>query len=219
VVTVTLIVALTLIIFFFPVSVSQAIGVFGLVALYTFCLVAFCIHFSLLTIKRNFPCIPTALAAALLISFLDLNDNDAVRALTHKEAVEAPYDDTRSAADQFVAWYENHAAEMANYDEYPVYIVAAEGGGIYAAAQRAMWSVFQQRCSRLHARHRCSVDLQCSGARRCNRLGRRSLILVEVFNNLRSEGCDRLVTGRGLAAGLAETIQVDYLLQVLNVAL
>jgi predicted chitinase len=138
-ITVALILGVSLLVFLFPVAVAETVGVFGLVALYSLCLVALCIHFSLLTIKRNIPFIPIALTAALLISLLDLNDNDTVRDLTAGEAVEAPYDDHRSAAEQFLAWYESRASDVAKYDEYPVYVVAAEGGGIYAAYQTAIF--------------------------------------------------------------------------------
>jgi predicted chitinase len=128
---------LTVALVLMPVILPQAIGVFSVLALFTLCVIAFCIHLSLLTIKYRFPFIPALFAFALLLAFLDLNDDHDVRALTQTNAV-ASSDSLPSAADQFEKWYRTRPAG-ANFDEYPVYIVAAQGGGIYAAYQTAIF--------------------------------------------------------------------------------
>ena len=138
-ITVTLIIGVTLSIYLASVAIPQAIGVLGLVAIYVVCLVAACVHFTLLTIKQNFPFIPVALAAAALIAVLDLNDNHDVRELSTLDRAMPTFDDRRAAGEQFKAWYESRASKIANYEEYPVYVVAAEGGGIYAAYQTAIF--------------------------------------------------------------------------------
>jgi predicted chitinase len=121
----------------FPVSLPQAVGVFGILALFTLCIVAFCVHLSLLTIRYRFPFIPALFAFALVLSFLDVNDDHDVRQLTGPSAA-ARNESLPSAADQFEKWYRSRPT-VANYDEYPVYIVAAQGGGIYAAYQAAIF--------------------------------------------------------------------------------
>jgi predicted chitinase len=123
----------------FPVRLPQAIGVFGILALFTFCIVAFCVHLSLLTIDYRFPFIPALFVLALLFSFLDVNDDHDVRALTGPSAAALNGSGgLPSAAQQFEKWYRSRPA-VANFDEYPVYIVAAQGGGIYAAYQTAIF--------------------------------------------------------------------------------
>jgi predicted chitinase len=126
----------TLALLFFPVILPQAIGVFGILALFTCCIVAFCVHLSLLTIDYRFPFIPALIAFALLLAFLDVNDDHGVRELTGSNAVAS--NSMPRAAEQFEKWYKSRPA-AANYDEYPVYIVAAQGGGIYAAYQTAIF--------------------------------------------------------------------------------
>jgi predicted chitinase len=123
----------------FPVALPQALGVFGIVALFALCTVAFCVHFALLTIKYRFPFIPVILGCALVFALLDLNDNHTVRGLTDQQASAGSSGAVAVAAEQFETWYESRLPALATYDEYPVYIVAAQGGGIYAAYQTAMF--------------------------------------------------------------------------------
>jgi predicted chitinase len=135
-ITVILVVSISLVFIISPVYFPQMIGSFGILALFTLCLVAFCVHLSLLTIKWHFPVIPTLLLIVFAFAFFDLNDDHRVRSLT---------DETKSgaiqplAADEFEKWYENRLPALASYDDYPVYIVASEGGGIYAAYQTAIF--------------------------------------------------------------------------------
>jgi hypothetical protein len=50
---------------------------------------------------------------------------DRMRARAHAQRVNCwrgrwrTYDDRRSAVEQFLAWYETRASDLANYDEYP----------------------------------------------------------------------------------------------------
>ena len=118
----------------FPVKLPQVVGVFGIAALFTLCTVAFCVHFALLTAKYQFPFISSILVVALLIALFDLNDNHDIRALDA-----TPTQPVSTAAEQFEKWYESRLPALATYDEFPVYVVAAQGGGIYAAYQTAIF--------------------------------------------------------------------------------
>ena len=52
----------------------------------------------------------------------------------------------KSAAEEFEQWYASRP-DLEVYDEYPVYIVAAQGGGMYAADQTAIFlSRLQDNC-------------------------------------------------------------------------
>lgn len=137
VLSITAICAITAALVFLPVILPQAIGVFSILALFALCIIAFCVHLSLLTIKYRFPFIPALFAFALLLAFLDLNDDHDVRTLPQAAAT-ASSESLPGAADQFEKWYRSRSA-AANYDEYPVYVVAAQGGGIYAAYQAAIF--------------------------------------------------------------------------------
>src|SRR5262249_26970061 len=64
-------------------------------------------------------------------------DNHNVRILTESSA--GPGGSVPVASEQFQKWYESRLPALANYEEYPVYIVAAQGGGIYAAYQTAIF--------------------------------------------------------------------------------
>jgi predicted chitinase len=129
--------AVTITFFFIPVTLPQALGVFGILAMYALCIVAFSAHLSLLTIKYRFPFIPALCALALAFSLFDINDNHNVRELHSSNGV-ASNESLPNAADQFEKWYKSRPG-LSNYDEYPVYIVAAQGGGIYAAYQTAIF--------------------------------------------------------------------------------
>jgi predicted chitinase len=133
--TVFLIVALTITFFVFPVRLPQFIGVFGIIALFTFCVVAFLVHFSLLTINFTFPFIPLILVGAALFSIADLNDNHEIRLIEGSTPAPEPI----SVEQAFQNWFAIRPDQHAYSDEYPVYIVAAQGGGIYAAYQTAVF--------------------------------------------------------------------------------
>lgn len=117
-----------------PVAFPQAIGVFGIVAIFALCVVAFCVHFSLLTIEHRLPLIPSLFGLVVIFALFDLNDNHDVRPLEKPQPPAA----SGTAAETFRQWYESRP-DLADYDEYPVYVVAAQGGGIYAAYQTAIF--------------------------------------------------------------------------------
>lgn len=121
-----------------PVPLPQLLTVFGILALFTLCLVAFCLYFSLLTIEYRLPVISGLLVAAFVLSLLDWNDNHVIRVLVAQKDAGGSRPTAKTAAEEFERWYENRP-NIAAYDEYPVYIVAAQGGGMYAAYQTAVF--------------------------------------------------------------------------------
>lgn len=123
-----------------PVPIATGLGVFGLLAVFTLSISAATTHLSVLTLRHNFPYLPSLLLYALAISAFDLNDNHSVRAVPPERSAEVLTRDVSPATNwQFEDWYRSRP-DLADYpDGYPVYIVAAQGGGIYAAYQTAIF--------------------------------------------------------------------------------
>jgi hypothetical protein len=94
------------------------------------------------------PVLVFACLAAFLFSFLGWNNNHAIRETT----LETPRPVFNAAGPQleFESWYRSRKDLdhfMAQKRKYPVYIIAARGGGIYAAAQEVIFlSRMQDQC-------------------------------------------------------------------------
>lgn len=143
--TVALIAAVTTAFLFSPVRLPQVLGVFGILAVFTICIVSFCIHLSLLTIKHEIPFLPIIFAWCLLLAFLDVNDNHSIRTMPAASDGGGKADNSSLpprllAGDAFVKWLQqphrlNYAKARSGSEakKYPVFIITAQGGGIYAA--------------------------------------------------------------------------------------
>lgn len=140
----------------YPVGFASALGSFGVLALFTVCLTAVCVHLSLITIRDRIPYIPLILICVLLISLFDLNDNHGVRTLSVKSAAdgEASMPKRVNAAAAFEAWLNQRGLPIGgpyNKNPYPVFIVTAQGGGIYAAYNAAIFLArMQDLCPTFH---------------------------------------------------------------------
>jgi hypothetical protein len=83
--------------------------------------------------RFGIPVVMLAVLAALAFSIFDLNDNHVVRSVQSKNSGVGKYADA-----QFRAWYESRADRAAYRSEpYPVFVVSAAGGGLYAAEYTA----------------------------------------------------------------------------------
>ena len=130
-------IALIVVVFvLFPVGLPRLLGEFGVLCLFAICLVAFTVHFSILTIRLHFPFIPIFLGLALAFSLLDLNDDHNIRSL---ESNTTSLPEKLSSGDAFRKWHQARLPDIDQYDDYPVYIVTAQGGGIYAAYATALF--------------------------------------------------------------------------------
>jgi hypothetical protein len=123
--SVAIIAAVTAVFIFWPDKPAQLLGTFGVVAVFSLCVTAFCVHISLLTIRRKFPFFPIIFSFALLFAALDINDNHYIRTF------EEPQDFRLSAGQAFVKWISqpsrmtHRASEGGSDDSYPVFIVTA----------------------------------------------------------------------------------------------
>ena len=133
--TIAFIGILTLAVYASPVSLPQKVGAFGIIALFALCVTAFTTHASLLSARSKIPLIPLLFVAALVVSMASLTDNHGVRLLDKPP----PISGQDSVSLQFTKWFEARPDRETFADEYPVYVVAAQGGGIYAANQTALF--------------------------------------------------------------------------------
>jgi hypothetical protein len=115
-----------------------------------------CIHLSLLATKRRIPIIPIVLLYAAVLAYFDLNDDHNIREFAATPAVVGRPD----AGKAFLNWLDKHISASARSsntkDEdsakpYSVFIVAAQGGGIYAAFNTAVFlSRMEDLCPDFH---------------------------------------------------------------------
>jgi predicted chitinase len=134
-----LILGVTAAFYFMPVALPRLLGSFGVFALFAICIIAFISNFSLLGIRYRFPFTALPCLLAAVFSLDNINDNHAIRRLSSSDPATLKEADTRTAKDQFKAWLETRP-DRGNYpDGYPVYIVSAQGGGLYAAYQSAIF--------------------------------------------------------------------------------
>ncbi len=130
----------------FPREFADVLGPVVVLFLFLFFL---CVITSLLSYiydRFQFPATATLLAAALAWSLLGINNNHAIRTIS-TTAPELP-----DATTAFASWLKQRP-DLNDYATYPVYVVAAEGGGVYAAAHAAsLLARIQDNCPAF-ARH------------------------------------------------------------------
>ena len=126
-----------------PLALPRAIGTFAVVSTFAICLTLFSAYFSLLTIRYKLPIIPLIVSTAYLFSYCDLNDNHRIRLLRTRSENDVSHSAAVPlASDEFLKWL-TCRPDLRRYTEtqhkYPVYVVSAQGGGIYAAYQAAIF--------------------------------------------------------------------------------
>jgi predicted chitinase len=126
-----------------PVWLPQRLGTFALIALYALLIVAFCIHISLATLHYKLPYFPIIFLFVIVFSVADLTDNHEIRLLDQPPSQSAQSD----VSVGFKKWFESRDDIKQYKQEYPVYLVAAQGGGIYAAYETAIFLArMQDQC-------------------------------------------------------------------------
>lgn len=141
--TMAAIIGVTWLFLTYPVTLPQQVGTFTLIAMYALLIVAFCINISRATIRSRFPWLPVIFFLVLVFSWADLNDNHEIRLLDHPPSVSTQND----VAAEFARWFQGRDDVGQYKDEYPVYLVAAQGGGIYAAYETAIFLArMQDQC-------------------------------------------------------------------------
>lgn len=175
--TIVLIAAVTALFIAMPVMLPQILGVFGVTTIFVLSVAGFLIHFSLLSIRDRLPYIPAIFALAVIAALFDWNDNHAVRTvydplsatgdpaptIAKRSSSERLSAADTTAEDEFRKWYESRD-DLAAFEEYPVYIVTAQGGGIYAAYQSAIFLARLQDYCPAFAHHLFAISSVSGGS-------------------------------------------------------
>lgn len=128
----------------FPVPIGQALGSISVFAIFIGCLAMNATGLSMWSRHLDFPIIPALLAVAGFLAWTDLNNDHELRRVDKTgrqvNSSEPPTANVMgNVEDEFAKWYDARIdkdnAEFNGDQGYPVYIVASQGGGIYAAAQ------------------------------------------------------------------------------------
>jgi hypothetical protein len=127
---------------FQPVRVPGAIGTLAITAIF-FAMIAYILtHFATLTERWKVPIVTPVVLFAVLNAWTGLSDNHRARSDISKEKLP-------ELEQAFVDWYKARR-DRANYEgkrPYPIYLVSAEGGGIYAAYNAASFlATLQDEC-------------------------------------------------------------------------
>ena len=140
-----LVLAVTTVFVLTAVAVPQALGALTIFNLFIICLVLFLTLLDLLGRRSGIPIITVLVIVAVVASVLELNNNHDIRTWKRREAFEKP-----DVAQAFGAWYGSRKDRKFYEDRnrpYPVYIVAARGGGLYAAYHTAKFLArLQDQC-------------------------------------------------------------------------
>src|SRR5262249_3355679 len=121
-------------------GLAASLGTIAVVAVFTALLAVMLTGLHIDFYRSGWSILALACLAALLFSVYDWNGNHVIH--------ELPLKDPRSVFDAagpqlaFESWYRSRK-DLAHFDgkahKYPVFIIAARGGGIYAAAQEAIF--------------------------------------------------------------------------------
>jgi hypothetical protein len=140
-----LVLAVTIIFSLTVVAVPQALGALTIFNVFVICLVLFLTMLDILGRRSGIPFITICVIVAVVASVFELNNNHGIRTWKRNEAFEKPH-----VVRAFEAWYRSRK-DRQFYEErnrpYPVYIVAARGGGLYAAYHTAKFLArLQDQC-------------------------------------------------------------------------
>lgn len=153
-ITLVIVVGCTVLFVYRPVDLPSKLTPFGVLALFAVCIVALCVHASLVTIRDRIPYIPLCLLFILLLSYLDLNDNHHLRPLVTQTPSQDSLLQVRPTAKvAFQDWLRQRGLGSADgvRSTYPVFVVTAQGGGIYAAYNAAVFLArMQDLCPKFH---------------------------------------------------------------------
>jgi NADH:ubiquinone oxidoreductase subunit 6 (subunit J) len=132
----------------YPVAIAQAITPFGIICLFFMVLTLIVAAPNLVSRKWELPAGMLVLFFAAVLSLLGFNDNHRIRTVLASEGESRGQPKPETIAKGFEAWFQERK-DKERYAVYPIYIVATEGGGIYAAHRTATFlSDLQDRCPR-----------------------------------------------------------------------
>jgi predicted chitinase len=166
--TLAVVIAIAFAFVLLPVSLPQLLGAFGILAAFTLGLTAICIHLSLVTIRTRIPLIPIVLMTVLVISYFDRNDDHLIRTLPVEVAsADEAMPPRVLAGDAFLSWLRQRGLEPSKPSgghPFPVFVVTAQGGGIYAAYNAAVFLSRMQDLCPTFRRHLFAISAVSGGS-------------------------------------------------------
>jgi hypothetical protein len=140
-----------------PVSAAITVGPIGQVCIFAAITLIVISIISFWSDRRGVPLVGFILVYVAGISWFGLNDSHRVFSLPVTSVNEEAQAAIPSVQDMFVRWY-NARPDLAAFQRYPVYVIAAQGGGIYAAYHTASSiGAFQDACPSF-ARHTFAIS-------------------------------------------------------------
>lgn len=199
-----------------PLSAAALLGPVASLALFCFFLLTFLSVFDRIYALRGIPVVTCLAVVAMVSSCLEWNNNHWIRDLPADSKADPPL----KLADAFSKWVEERKDIHHFRDKgrpYPVYIVSAEGGGIYAALHAAATlGRLQDSCPRF-AQHLFAISGVSGGS-----VGS-ALFAAAASRSARNEkdlGCEPLTRNGGDFQTLAaEFFENDFLTPVVLGAL
>ena len=129
-----------------PTQFAKAVTPLGIICLFFAVLISVTCALNALSDKTNFPVLSSMVFFALAFALLGWNDNHRIRLIEGSPNGQRGVEN--NAGRQFSTWL---AARQDKdlYETYPIYIVTAEGGGIYSAFRTATFlSNLEDQCPR-----------------------------------------------------------------------
>lgn len=161
-----------------PIALTQTVGSLSIIAFFMVALVFGWAQLTYLYDRFAIPALTIMIGMLVVWSFLDLNDNHFVRELP-PDPDEAALQQAREAAqvygprppltakNAFDNWLETRGDREAYKKAgkpYPVYVIAAQGGGLYAAYQSALFMAKLQDACPTFAQHVFAISGVSGGA-------------------------------------------------------
>ncbi len=201
----------------YPVGLARALTPFGVICLYFMVLTLLISILSIISTRTGWPITILLVGFAVLISLFGVNDNHEIRTVPPGEGTTLSGKMPETVANAFERWFQERR-DKERYGVYPVYIVAAEGGGIYAAHRTAtLLGDLQDLCPRFsqHLFAISSVSGGSVGAAIFYGLTQKIRLKSNRFEE--SQGCikDKDVGGLYLNDVADEILQDDFLSPVL----
>ncbi len=152
----------------YPVTLPQFVGAISIFSLFIALLAFVLAHVTYLADKSGVPIVSLTLLYVATLSLFSLNDNHAIREVGGKPITRAVPVDRLDAPDveaKFTEWFASRADRHRFVGKtYPVYVIAAQGGGIYAAYHSAMFlSRLQDLCDNF-AQHVFAISSVSGGS-------------------------------------------------------
>lgn len=123
---------------------ANQLGTFAIFNLFLICFAFFISALTNIYDRTHFPALSLLVILSFVATAFDLNDNHEIRTLDQK------FQPLPSSTQAFRDWLESRADRpyfQSRNEPYPIYVVAAEGGGLYAAQHVALvLGRMQDRC-------------------------------------------------------------------------